>query len=370
MVEVLRFKKEDLLSYIIKYMTNLGVPEEDAKIIGDVLLAADLRGVDSHGLIRLASYYGNRLKNKNINPLSPMKIISETETTALIDGGNGCGQVVSYKSMNIAIEKAKKSNVGIVTVRHSDHYGIAGYYAMMALEHDMMGVSMTNSQPLVAPTYGKTAVLGTNPIAVAVPSYKEFPYVLDMATSTVPIGRIKVYEKEGKKIPLGWAIDSDGNVTDDPKKCQSGYVGALMPLGGIDIMRGYKGYGLALLVDILCGVLSGGLNLTEIGFPHEQREAGVGHFFMAINISAFRPAIDFKKQMDHVIQMLKNAPKAPGHDRIYIAGEKEFEKEKYNSEHGVPIIAPVIEDLKKDGEKLGVPFDVEPISREELDSLQ
>jgi len=369
MVEILRFKKEDLLSYVVNYMSKLGVPEEDAKIVGDVLLSADIRGVDSHGLIRITSYYGNRLRNKLINPLTPTKIISETETTALIDGGNGCGQVASYKSMNIAIEKAKKSNVGIVTVKHSDHYGIAAYYAMMALKEDMIGVSMTNSQPLVAPTYGKSAVLGTNPISVAVPSYKEYPYVLDMATSTVPIGRVKVYEKEGRKLPLGWAIDSDGNITDDPKKCQSGYIGALMPLGGSDIMRGYKGYGLALLVDIFCGVLSGGSNLTEIGFPHEQREADVGHFFMAININAFRPVIDFKKQMDHVIKMLKDAPKAPGHDRIYIAGEKEFDNEKYNLEHGVPIIAPVIEDLKKDGEKMGVPFNIKPISKEVRESL-
>jgi len=369
MVEILRFKKEDLLSYVVSYMSKLGVPEEDAKIVGDVLLSADIRGVDSHGLIRITSYYGNRLRNKLINPLTPTKIISETETTALIDGGNGCGQVASYKSMKIAIEKAKKSNVGIVTVKHSDHYGIAAYYAMMALKEDMIGVSMTNSQPLVAPTYGKSAVLGTNPIAVAVPSYKEYPYVLDMATSTVPIGRVKVYEKEGRKLPLGWAIDSDGNITDDPKKCQSGYIGALMPLGGSDIMRGYKGYGLALLVDIFCGVLSGSSNLTEIGFPHEQRDADVGHFFMAININAFRPVIDFKKQMDHVIKMLKDAPKAPDHDRIYIAGEKEFDNEKYNLEHGVPIIAPVIEDLKNDGEKMGVPFNIKPISKEVRESL-
>ena len=364
MVEVLRFKKEDLLSYVVKYMGKLGVPPEDAKIVGDVLLSADIRGTDSHGLIRLASYYGNRLRNKFINPLTPIKIISETDTTALIDGGNGCGQVASYKAMKIAIEKAKKSSVGIVTVKHSDHYGIAAYYAMMALEEDMLGISMTNSQPLVAPTYGKTAVLGTNPIAVAAPSYNEYPYVLDMATSTVPIGRVKVYEKEGRKLPLGWALDSEGNITEDPKKCQSGYIGALMPLGGTDIMRGYKGYGLALLVEILCGVLPGGSNLTEIGFPHESKEADVGHFFLALNINAFRPVIDFKKQMDHVIKMLKDSPKAPGHDRIYVAGEKEYDNTKYNEEHGVPVIAPVIEDLKKDGETMGLPFDIKPVSTE------
>src|SRR5665811_772411 len=236
MVEVLRFKKDDMLAYVVKYMGKLGVPAEDAKIVGDVLLSADIRGTDSHGLIRLASYYGNRLRNKSINPLTPIKVISETDTTALIDGGNGCGQVASYKAMKLAIQKARKSSVGIVTVKHSDHYGIAAYYAMMALEEDMLGVSLTNSQPLVAPTYGRTAVLGTNPIAIAVPSYSEYPFVLDMATSVVPIGRIKVFEQKGQNLPFGWGIDDEGNVTEDPKKVQSGGPGALMPLGGTDIM--------------------------------------------------------------------------------------------------------------------------------------
>jgi L-2-hydroxycarboxylate dehydrogenase (NAD+) len=231
----------------------------------------------------------------------------------------------------------------------------------MALKHGMIGVSLTNSQPLVAPTYGRTAVLGTNPISVAVPSYKQYPYVLDMATSTVPIGRIKVYEEKNLKIPLGWGLDDNGNVTDDPKQVQSGGPGALMPLGGIDIMRGYKGYGLALLVEILCAALSGASHLTQVGFPHEPKESDVSHFFMAINIEAFRPIIDFKKQIDSMIELLKGSPKAEGHDRIYIAGEKEFETAKFNETHGVPIIKKVIENLKKDGQRIGVEFDLKPI---------
>ncbi len=361
MVETLRFKKEDLLAYVVKYMDKLGVPQEDAEIVGDVLLSADIRGTDSHGLIRLSTYYGSRLKGGYINPLTPISIISETDTTALIDGGNGCGQVASYKAMKICIEKAKKANVSVVTVNHSDHYGIAAYYAMMALEEDMIGISMTNSQPLVACTYGKSAILGTNPIAVAAPSYKEYPYVLDMATSTVPIGRVRVFDKKGEKLPLGWAIDDDGELTDDPAKVKAGGPGALTALGGTEIMKSYKGYGLALLVEILCATLAGGLNLTEVGFPHEPREAGTSHFFMAININAFRPVIDFKKQMDHMIQMLKDSPKVSGQDRIYIAGEKEFDNAKYNEENGVPVIAPVIEDLKNDGQKMGIPFDLQPV---------
>jgi L-2-hydroxycarboxylate dehydrogenase (NAD+) len=361
MDKIVRYKKEELLDYVVRYMHTLGVPREDARIVGDVMIAADCRGVSSHGLIRLNSYYGHRLKNKYMNPKTPVTIVTETATTALLDGGNGCGQVAGNRGMRLAIDKARTANVATVTVRHSNHFGIAAYYAMLALEHDMIGISLTNSQPLVAPTYGRTAILGTNPISVAVPSDKEYPYVLDMATSTVPIGKMKVYEKKGQKIPLGWGIDDDGVVTDDPQKVQSGGPGALMPLGGTDIMSGYKGYGLALLVDILCGALSGSKNLTDVGFPHEPREANVGHFFMAIRIDAFRPVIDFKKQMDHLCQMLKQAPKAKDQNRIYIAGEKEFEQAKFNLANGGPVLGPVVEDMKKDGVVVGVPFDLKPI---------
>ncbi|MCL4377343.1 MAG: Ldh family oxidoreductase [Actinobacteria bacterium] len=361
MEDILRFKKEDLTVFAVKYMEKLGIPAHDAKIVADVLISADLRGVDSHGLIRINTYYGNRLEKKYMNPLTPMKTISETASTISIDGGNGLGQVVSYYAMQKCIEKAKKSNIAIAVVRRSNHYGIAAYYSMMALGHDMIGVSLTNSQPLVAPTYGRSAVLGTNPISLAAPSYRQYPFVLDMATSTVPIGRIKVYEEKNLKIPIGWGIDDSGNVTDDPKQVQSGGPGALMPLGGIDIMRGYKGYGLALLVEILCAALSGASHLTQVGFPHEPKQSDVSHFFMAVNIEAFRPIIDFKKQIDDMIELLKNSPKAEGHDRIYIAGEKEFETAKFNEEHGVPIIKKVIENLRKDGERIGVKFDLEPI---------
>jgi LDH2 family malate/lactate/ureidoglycolate dehydrogenase len=360
--DVLRYRKEDLREYVVRYMEKFGVPADDARIVGDVMIEADTRGVGSHGMIRLGSYYGVRLKNGWMDPRTPVKVVNETGTTALLDGGNGCGQVAGHRGMQLAIRKAKEANVGMVTVRRSNHYGIAAYYAMLALPHGMIGVSMTNSQPLVAPTYGRSAVLGTNPISVAVPSGQAWPYVLDMATSTVPIGKIKVYEKKGLKLPLGWGLDDDGVVTDDPKKVQSGGPGALMPLGGTDIMSGYKGYGLALLVDIFCGVLSGGANLTDIGFPHEPREANVSHFFLAAKVDAFRPLADFGAQMDHLVQMLKAAPKAKDQERIYIAGEKEYEQAAKNRELGVPLIRPVVEDLQKDGAAVGVPFDVKNIS--------
>ena len=196
METILRFKHEDLMDFVVRYMTKLGVPAEDAKIVGDVLICADIRGVESHGLHRLGSYYGNRISKGWIDPLTPFKVISETPSTALIDGGNGCGQVVSHKAMKMTIEKAKAAGIAAITVRNSNHYGIAGYYAMMAMHQDMIGISLTNSQPLVAPTFGRTAVLGTNPIAMAAPSDKTYPYLLDMATSAVAYGKIQVYEKK------------------------------------------------------------------------------------------------------------------------------------------------------------------------------
>ena len=359
MEKELRFKKEDLMDFVVRYMSKLGVPEKDAKIVGDVLISADLRGVESHGLLRLGSYYGNRISKGFIDPTTPFKIISETPTTALIDGGNGCGQVVSYKAMQMTIEKAKKSGLAAITINNSNHFGIAGFYSMMALEQGMIGICMTNSQPLVAPTYGRTAIMGTNPISVAAPSHKEFPYVLDMATSAVAYGKIQLYEKKNEKIPIGWGIDEEGQVTDDPTKIKPGGHGALLPLGGMDITAGYKGFGLSLLVEILCSILSGGNYLTQVGSPSKPEPTGVAHFFMAINIEAFRPLIDFKMQLDDMIHLLKNSPLATGCDEIKVAGQKEFEYEAYNNIHGVPLIKPIVDDLIKEGEKVGVFFPIE-----------
>ncbi len=361
MPNTLRFNKQDLIDYTIRFMEKLGVPAGDAAIVGDVLIEADLRNISSHGLIRLSTYYGNRLKKGYMDPTTPTNVIKETATTINFEGGNGLGQVNSYRAMSSCLENATNSNIAIATVNHSNHYGIAGYYAMMALEEDMIGISMTNSQPLVAPTYGKTATLGTNPIAVAVPSLNSYPYVLDMATSAENKGKIKVLEKKEEKIPLGWGLSDDGNVTDDPKNIQGGESGALLPLGSTDILRSYKGYGLALMVDILCGALSGASTLTDVGFPHEPREANVGHFFMAINIDAFRPIVDFKKQIDHMVMLLKNLPKAQGADEIFIAGEKEYLAVEENKKMGVPLLEKIVEDLKVSGANIGVPFEIEEI---------
>lgn len=353
------FKADDLKAYVSRFLMNFDVQEKDAEVMADVLVTADLRGVDSHGVIRLHTYYGTRLRKGLIDPLSPTTVIRETPVSLALDGGNGLGPVVAHRAMEQCIGKAEHSGIAITTVCNSNHFGIAGYYAMMALEHNMIGISLTNSRPLVAPTYGRTAMLGTNPIAVAVPAGTEHPYVLDMATSIVPIGRVKVYSKSGKRIPAGWGMNNDGNVTEDPSAVING--GVLFPLGGTDIMRGYKGYGLAVLVDILSGVLSGAAVSTGVGDPTNPNRANVGHFFMAINPDFLRPLADFTKGMDELLQQLKMAPKIAGHERIYIHGEKEFEQAERCTTQGVPVLAPVVDSLKEIGAEIGIPFELIPL---------
>lgn len=356
------FHQKELKDYIIRYFSRWQVPTEDAAMAADVLLSADARGVDSHGMIRLNSYYGSRLRKGLINALSPMTIIKETPTTLAIDGNNGLGHPLGVKTMQRCIDKASTIGLAFATVRNSNHYGIAGYYAMMALPHDMIGVSFTNSGPLVAPTYGKKAMLGTNPIAVAVPALSQRPFVLDMATSIVPIGRVSVYQKEGKPIPEGWGVDDKGIITRDPSQVING--GALMPLGGPDIMRGYKGYGLALLVDIFAGVLAGSAFGENVYGSSSSSAAGVGHFFAAIKIDAFRELDAFKKDMDDLLTQLKNSPKAEGQERIFIHGEKEFENADRSAVEGISLSETTVNILKKTGLEDGIEFDLVPLKVE------
>jgi L-2-hydroxycarboxylate dehydrogenase (NAD+) len=359
-VESYYYRYNDLYDYVIRFFTKLNVPELDARIAADVLLSADLRGVHSHGIIRLHSYYGQRLADGRIDPLSPVTTLRESAVTLALDGGNGLGQAVGYQAMTRCIEKAEESGAALVTVRNSNHYGIAGYFAMMALPYDMIGISLTNSRPLVAPTYGRTAVMGTNPISVAVPAGEERPFVLDMATSIVPIGKVTVYSKAQEEIPEGWGIDRAGEMTNDPNAVLDG--GALHPLGGPDYLRGYKGYGLSLVVDILSGVLSGAAFADQVGKPNDTNPGtNVGHFFAAIQIEALRDLIGFKTDMDEIIRLLKNAPKVDGQDRIYIHGEKEFECAEDGRKRGIPLMETVVASLEEAGNMIGVSFDLKPV---------
>src|SRR2546426_8632546 len=340
-----------------KVWMKLGVPAQDAKITTDVLVLADLRGIESHGVARLPRYYAD-LKNGWTKPTDQSKVVKETKATALIDGGQSLGQVVGRRGMELAIKKAKETAIGIVSVKNSHHYGIAGYYSLMALEHDLIGVSMTNAAPLVVPTFGRTAVLGTNPMSLTAPASNEKPFVLDMATSVVPRGKLEVYDRLKKKMPLGWAVDGTGRGTSDPHTVLDALSkrlgGGILPLGGEgEEHSGHKGYGLALMVDVLCGVLSG--SATGLGVDVDKANPNVGHFFMALDPSAFRPLDDFKREMDRLSRELKNSPKAHGQNRIYVHGEKSYARmEKYRRE-GIPLGTVVVESLRQIGIELGVP---------------
>jgi len=321
-----------------------------------VLVVADLRGVDSHGVARLPRYVTG-LEEGSIQPAGESRVIKETKATALIDAGQSLGQVASYRAMEVAIRKARDTAVGVVAVRNSNHYGIAGYYAMMALKQDLIGVSMTNSAPLVVPTFGRMAALGTNPISVAAPASKEKPFVLDMATSVVPRGKIEVLDRAGTPMPLGWAVDKTGRGSNDPKAVLDAMAkrlgGGLLPLGGEgEDLSGHKGYGLALLVDVMSGVLSGAA--TGLRSYADERKPDVGHFFMALDPAAFRPIDEFKRDMDRLARELKTSPKADGQARIYVHGEKSFERTERHRREGIPLGPKVVENLRKIGAELGV----------------
>jgi LDH2 family malate/lactate/ureidoglycolate dehydrogenase len=347
-----------------KVFEKMGVPPRDAFTTTEVLVLADLRGIDSHGVARLRRYYTG-LKNGVMVPKPNVRVIHETPVTALIEGGAALGQVAGKQGMNLAIEKAKKNGMGFVAVRNSNHYGIAGYYSLMALKNDLIGLSLTNSDCYVVPTFGRDVLLGTNPISVTVPALKERPYVLDMSTAVATLGKLEVYNRMGKKLPHGWATDEKGKSCDDPTRVlgniRSKAGGGILPLGGEGEEFGAQGLGLDLLVDIFCGVLPGlaYLNLLYPKTPEgKPLPSLVGHFFGAMRIDYFRPAEDFKKDMDDMIRRLKNSNKAEGQDRIYVHGEKEFELEEKYRKEGIPLYFKVYDDLKAIGDEVGVPFNL------------
>ncbi len=356
MEEYIKIKVSALQEFTVSVFTKLGVPLEDAKISADILIASDQRGIGSHGLQRLNRYVGG-LKTGVMKPITEVRILKETPNTLLISGGDGLGQVAGYQAMKLVIDKALKNNVALASVRDSNHYGIAGYYAMMALEHDLIGFSTTNSAILVVPTHGKNAMLGTNPISIAVPAGKERPFVLDMATSTVPRGKLEVYNREGKTMPGTWATDESGRPTQDASRVLANLLekkgGGLLPLGGAEeVDGGHKGYGLALVVDIFSGVLSGSAFGPYL-YARKDEPAKVSHFFGAIKIDAFIEPSRFKSLMDEYINILKNSEKATGENRIFIHGEKEFEIYEQQREK-VGIYHKVVEELRNIGEEFGI----------------
>jgi L-2-hydroxycarboxylate dehydrogenase (NAD+) len=340
-----------------RFMTDVfkgaGVPLKDARICAEVLITADKRGIDSHGIGRLKPIYYDRIKAGIQNPVTNFEIVREGPATAVIDGHDGMGQVISRRAMEMAIKKAKKVGLGMVAVRNSTHYGIAGYYALMAVEAGMIGITGTNARPSIAPTFGVENMLGTNPLTFGMPTDEEFPFVLDCATSITQRGKIEVYDRLGKQLPEGWVIGEDGEPKTDSHQVLIDLVkgtAALAPLGGIgEDLAGYKGYGYATVVEILSAALQGGpflkglLGLSPEGKPQAYH---LGHFFIAIDVSAFAELEAFKKTTGEILRALRASKKAAGHDRIYTAGEKEHLAWLERKDKGVPVNEPLQKDIR------------------------
>ena len=342
-----------LRRFVCTGFEKLGVSRDDAEIAANVLVQADLRGVDTHGVIRFNphAWYVKWLTEGSMTAGPKIRVISENASTALVDGDCGMGMVIGHRAMEMAIEKAKSSGVAMVAVRNSRHYGMSAYYAMMALPHDMIGIAMTNASRQVVPTFGRAAKYGTNPMCFAVPADEQLPFVLDMATTTAAAGKLEVAARLGKSIPGGWALDENAASTTDPRVAQKAR--RLLPLGGTRESGSHKGYGLAILVEILCGVLTG--TITALNANQDPR----GHFFAAMRIDAFRPVAEFKRDMDRLIIDLRSTPPIEGQKRVYVAGEIEFETAQERTEHGVPLHDSVLKGLRGVAEQVGVPYDLE-----------
>jgi len=360
-VQTITYPIEFLQDFSARVFMHFGVPEEDARLASDVLARSDLRGIDSHGVARLHTYF-EMLTAGRINPTPTVSIVRETPSTATVDGDNGLGLVVGPKANAIAMGKAKEVGSGWVSVCHTNHFGIAGYYVLQALEHDLIGWAMTNSTKLVAPLWGAEKMLGTNPIAIAFPGKEEPAVVIDMATSAVAYGKVEIARRKKESMPEGWCIDNQGNETRDPMSMIEG--GALLPLGSDRDHGGHKGYCLASMVDMLCCVLSGAnwgpfappfTLIQEI--PERSVGRGIGHFFGAMQIEGFRDPEEFKSQVDEWVRVFRKTRAAPGTDGPLIPGDPEREAEAIRAKEGIPLVMPVVEDLRDVSKQTGVEFD-------------
>ncbi len=340
---------QQLERFVSEIFASIGCPHLDAKLASEVLISADLRGIDSHGIARLKGYIHLWEKGRiNANP--HIEVVHESPSTAVVDGDGGLGLVVGPWAMQRAIEKAEKAGTGWVAVRNSNHFGIAAYHAMMPLERDMIGITMTNASPLVAPTFSAERLLGTNPIAIAIPAGKAPPFVADMATTTAANGKLEVLMRKGQSAPDGWVQDKDGNPTTNAHGVKEG--GALLPLGGQHETGSHKGYALGAIVDIFSGVLSGAnfgpwvppfVSFLE---PHKNPVGeGLGHFFGVMRIDAFRTAEDFKEMMDTWIRRFRSSKVVDGQQNVLIPGDPEREMEKRLRKEGITLTSGVEDEL-------------------------
>lgn len=349
-----------LINFTESVFKKMGHSEKDATMAAKVLISADIRGIDSHGIARLSGYV--RLWEANrVNSRPNVKIVYQTPSTAVVDGDAALGLIAGPSAMKIAIEKAKNVGTGWVAVKNSNHYGIAGYHSMMALEEDMIGISMTNASPLVAPTFSTDRMLGTNPISIAIPTKTQPPFVADMATTTIANGKLEVLQRKSEDAPLGWVQDKDGNPTTDCESVKKG--GALLPLGGDKEHGSHKGYILSSIVDIFSAILSGAnygpwvppfVNFLQTS--ERSVGEGIGHFFGAMRVDAFRPKKDFFNHIDNWISTFRNCKPIAGQEKVLIPGDLERTMEKEKMTHGISLSLSVIKDMNSLAEKFNLEF--------------
>jgi L-2-hydroxycarboxylate dehydrogenase (NAD+) len=356
----MNYTYEYLFDFTAQVLNKMGFSYENSKECAKVFLAAELRGHSTHGMIRVGDYF-KLWEAGRINTKPNVHVVHQTPSTAVVDGDGTIGMIPAKYSMELAIKKAKEVGTGWVSTRNSCNFGIAGFYAMMALEHDMIGITMTNASPLVAPTFSADALLGTNPIAVAIPAKKQPPFVADFATTPINRGKFTIAAKKGEKIGWGFAQDKDGNPTDDPTIIEKG--GTMLPLGGDREHGSHKGYCMGALVDIFSAVLSGANfgpfvppMMAYLPLLDKKVGEGQGHFFGAMRIDAFQDADQFKSKMDEWIEAFRNARPAKGHDRVLIPGDPERENETRIRKDGIELIPQVEVDLNQVAEKLGLKF--------------
>ena len=358
--QIVRVPVESLRRFVEDAFVALGVPAEDARICTDVLLASDLRGIESHGIGRL-KVYADRIRKGQLSPVTELEVVRETPATAVIDGHSGMGQVIGHRAMRMAIEKARAVGLGAVAVRQSAHFGIAGYYPLMAVREGLIGITTTNARPSVLPTFGGEPMFGTNPIAFGAPSDEACPFLFDAATSVVPRGKLEVLSRAEKATPAGWVGGRDGKPATDTEAILGGLnagLYGLFPLGGPgEKSGGHKGYGLATIVEILCASLQGGAFLLDLASARPDgtlRKQNLGHFLLAIDIEAFGPIDEFRRTTGEILRSLRGARRADGAERIYTAGEKEWENERRIREEGVPVNPNLAADLRSVREDLGL----------------
>ena len=331
-------------SFMVDAFQAAGIPEADAKICADVLMESDRRGIESHGTNRFKPIYIDRINDGILNPVTNYEILKETPTTLVADAHDGMGMVASHKMMTSLIEKAKTHGLAMGAIRNSSHYVIAGYWATMASKEGLLGITGTNARPSIAPTFGVENMMGTNPLTFAFPTDEEFDFILDCATSIVQRGKIEYYARQGKPTPKGMVIAHDGSALTDSEEILRRLVegtAALTPLGGIgEELAGYKGYGYAAVVEILSAALTGGLFMKDLSNKDKngnKRPYHLGHFFIVINPEFFMGLDTFKKTTGDILRGLRNSQKAPGQDRIYTAGEKEWDVWQVRQDKGVPM---------------------------------